>query len=122
MPFEAAISHRLTHKTRNVVSYAWPTSERIAAKSIHHQACLGTIRISGNAHGKDVPRRIPRRILKALTPIDGVTANGYVWMLFPKDMQPDFKEHSIEEDDGSYWNLRVDSRDLYEIWPKTSQP
>ena len=32
------------------------------------------------------------------------------------------KEHSIEEDDGSYWNLRVDSRDLYKIWPKTSQP
>ncbi len=114
MPFKRAIEQRMSHPGRHL-GFEIAAAERVVAREIHRLACEGKIRLAGEAHEATHPSRLSRRTLKKLQICDGATPNGHVWILGP--LNPEFREYSEDEDDGSYWNLRVDSRDIYKLWP-----
>ena len=105
MPLEIAIQQRLSVQPSHITYESDADAERLAASDIHKLACNGKIRIGGEAHKGTHPVRIKPRKLKRLTPYDCATLKGPVWILGPKD--PEYREFSKEEDDGSYWGLRV---------------
>ena len=125
MPFAEAIEHGLSLQPRHIAfgSQHWPVAQRRMADDIHMMACSGKVRISGTPRLGVRPEQIPPTMLRELTVYDAaipkshVAPRGYTWILGPKD--PPIGELSPNEDDGSYWGLRVDSRDIYKYWPKT---
>ena len=120
MPFEVAIQQRLSVQPSHIAHENDAVAERLAAIDIHKLACKGTIRIGGEAHKRTHPMRIKPRKLRSLQPYDCATPRGHVWILGP--IKPELQEFSRDEDAGSYWGLRVDSRDIYKQWRKRSKP
>lgn len=123
MPFDEAIEHCLKSGSRHI-SWGYekrPIAERRVAQDIISEARKGEIRICGVPPGGTHPVRIAPCTLKTLEPVDGVfpkspeTPEGYSWIL-------DLPNHPIgqfsEAEDTSYRRLRVDSRDIYRLWPK----
>ena len=123
MTFDEAIEHCLKSGSRHI-SWGYKNraiAQRRVAKDIISEARKGEIRICGVPPGGTHPVRITRCTLKTLEPTDGVfpkspeTPEGYSWILDIPN--PPIGEFS-EEEDTSYRRLRVDSRDIYRLWPK----
>ncbi len=123
MPFDEAIAHCLKSGSRHI-SWGYKDraiAQRRVARDIISEARKGKIRICGVPPGGTHPLKITRCKLKKLEPTDGAfpkspeTPEGYNWIL-------DFPNHPIgeytEEEDTSYKRLRLDSRDIFRLWPK----
>ena len=111
--FDMTIEQAIFHVFSTGSIYRSYELERIASmkafQAIHHLACEGTVRICGCTHASSPPRQISALECQSLKPGEAVTPNGIVFSLL-----------DIEQEHAGFMSLRVGSRDIYKIWPKTN--
>ena len=121
MPILSAIEHMV-----QTVAHSWDSpdkAERAFFRSIHTQMRAGRLRVVG-AEVPDGPlRRIGKRKIAKLTPVpmnvpqSDTAPHGVSFVLIDeaKLPEPDKQQGSLP----GFFDLRVRSRDLYRLWPRT---
>ena len=121
MPILSAIEHMV-----QTVAHSWDSpdkAERAFFRSIHTQMRAGRLRVVG-AEVPDGPlRRIGKRKIAKLTPVpmnvpqSDTAPHGVSFVLIDeaKLPEPDKQQGSLP----GFFDLRVRSKDLYRLWPRT---
>ena len=119
MPIKDVFVHLLS--TGAYASYTTPRrAEMQAFCDIHRLACEGKIRVSGKVHSWIAPKQLTIKQLREskpwemVVPLSPEAPQGRVFVLGPIDPDTTWEQST----EGVYWGLRVDSRDIYKLWPK----
>ncbi len=120
MTIERAIAHVRSCQPDQYTPEYLPTLEKKIAEAIYEEACRSHVRVCGTPKGKLKAQRIQPKELKRLGIHCGVMPGGYRWILAPDDQMAN--EELFDGMIDFYSGLKVDSRDIYTLWPTVAPP